>query len=536
MFVRHHIHSIMSARDAMLKIEDIVSEAIKSNESFSICDHGSIAGWIQLYNICKKNNIKPIFGIEAYINQHRDRLLEIVKVINSLGDSDIDKDEKKKLQLERDHIKKHDHIVLIAKNQTGFHNIIELANSGYLNGFYTKPTITYDELFKYKNGIIVTSACLGGTLNRYILNNDIESAIKYSINMKEQFGDDFYIEVQANRIPEQITANKELIKIAKKLNIPMIIGMDSHYLDKESQIAHQDLLLLQNKNIRSDIGKSDIGITFENNKGEIKYKKVEPDKEFRKGFLAKDVKIGDTFKKDVVIDIKEVKRVWEFSGDAFYMSESELKEYIKINHKELIPFINDVFKGNYEIYDKIENIELDTNIKLPTIENADKVLTEKVKQGLIDYGFSKKRKYIERAKYELNVIKINGFSTYFLILADFIEYAKNNNIPTGAGRGCFNGDVKIYTNKGYVKLCDIKIGDIVKTHTNKFKKVLNTYKYDCDETLLCFKTDSNKNIEGVTHNHKIFAIKKKEYENGIRIPKWIESKFLEEGDFIAYYE
>ena len=121
MFLRHHVHSIMSTRDAMLKVDDMITEAKKHNEAFAICDHGNIASWIDMYNKCTKNNIKPIFGIEAYINKHRDRLSEIVHI---LANEKLDKVTEKQLQAERDSIKKYDHICLLAKNETGFHNII----------------------------------------------------------------------------------------------------------------------------------------------------------------------------------------------------------------------------------------------------------------------------------------------------------------------------------------------------------------------------------------------------------------------------
>jgi len=215
----------------------------------------------------------------------------------------------------------------------------------------------------------------------------------------------------------------------------MLIGMDSHYLDIEAKDTHQDLLLLQNKQKKSDIGLTDITITFENSKGEVKKKKVAPDKEFRKGILASEVKIGDEIKKEKVIDVKEVNRVWSFSGDSPYLSEFDLNDYIKENHKELIDYVDEIFNNNYHLYDKIDNIEIDTEIKLPIFEDEEKILVEKVKEGLREKKLTKKRKYIERAKHELNVIKKNGFASYFLILADFVKYAKTKSIPLGSGRG-----------------------------------------------------------------------------------------------------
>ena len=432
MFLRHHIHSIMSVRDAMLKFEDIIDLAKSNGEAFSITDHGSIAGWITINNLSKEHDFKPIYGIEAYINKNRDRLLEVVELIKTT----TDKVDKARLQKERDSIKKYDHIVLLAKNQVGFYNIIKLANIAFVDGFYGKPTMTYDELFKHKEGIIVTSACLGGTVARHIMDKNIKLANEHISLMVENFGKDYYLELQFNKIKEQKLVNKKLLKFALANDIPMCVGSDAHYKDLASKETHQDLLMLQSRSKRKDIGKIDYQIEFENSKGEVKTKKVSPHKEFRKGVLAKDVSVGDKIGKDIILSIKEVNRVWSFSGDAAYMSETELKEYATEHHDEVDPkHFDKIFGGNYEIYDKIEAVEFNTDIKLPTIENAKKKLTALVKEGLIRHKFANKKEYVARVKRELKVIKDNGFATYFLILADFIKYATDHSIPMGAGRG-----------------------------------------------------------------------------------------------------
>lgn len=430
MFLRHHVHSIYSSRDGMLKLETIIEHAKQHNEAFAICDHGSNAGWIDLYNQCKKHNIKPIFGIEMYINPHRNRLFQIVEQIETEQDAHI----KKQLQEERDNIKSHHHIVLIAKNQNGFHNLIELSNIAYVDGFYSRPSITYDELFKHKDGLIVTSACLGGTINRYYVEKRYKEAEQYVNMMKNIFGDDFYLEVQANGIIEQKSLNQYLIKLSEKYQVKMCIGSDSHYLDEDWKDAHQDLLLLQGKHKREDVGKFDVQITYENNKGEVKTRKIHPDKKFRGNVIAKDIHIGDTFGKDTIVSVDKVSRVWSFSGDAMYLSENDIRKYVTKNHKELISYIDNIIESNKEMYDKIDQIEINTDIKLPTVDNAYKQLVNLVKIGLKEKGLTSK-KYIDRAKYELKVIKENGFSEYFIILQDFIQFAINRDIPCGAGRG-----------------------------------------------------------------------------------------------------
>lgn len=429
-FLRHHIHSVMSARDAMLPIKTILDIAEESNEAASITDHGSIASWISAYNHCKENNIKPIFGVEAYINRHRDRLLEIVAQLKIEKDKSI----KSELTYERDLIKKYHHIVLIAKNQEGFHNLIELVNGGYSHGFYGRPTITYDELFKLKEGILVTTACLGSTLCQSIMNKEIKDAKEHLVLMKEHFPNDLYLEVQANNIDEQRNCNKYIVAFSKKLEIPMCIGLDSHYLTADWGETHQDLLLLQTKQKREDVGKTDWKIIYETKKGELKTKKFPKDKEFRKGFMGEDIYPDMMIGTDTVKVIEEVPRVWQFKGYADYLSEEQVRARVNELHKELVKDIDYIIQGNYDIYDKIDSVDFDTSIKLPHIEDAEKKLTELVKTKVKELKLVNKE-YVARLKYELKVIKENGFSTYFLILYDLLDWCKQHSIPLGAGRG-----------------------------------------------------------------------------------------------------
>lgn len=442
-FVHVHTHSVYSVRDGMLKINDIIDFSIANNEAVALTDHGSIGGWVEYYNAAKKNNIKPIFGVEIYINQYRNELFDVLK---QLADNHLADDDRKILSQRRDELRKHQrHLVLLAKNETGFYNIIKIMNEAYVDWFYNKPLLDYNTLFSISKkgdaGIVVTSACLASPLNHI---NDDEAVFEFVELMQTHFGKDFYLEVQINDIKEQRAFNKKIIKFAEKTDTKIVIGSDSHYLTHKDADTHQDLLLLQDKNVRSDLGKSDIRVKFENKKGETKSKKVQPGKEFRKGFLVDDLKVGQKIGHDVIIDIESVNRVWSYSTTMLWLrTEADMRKDCPKYHKELVPIIDDIIKSNYEIYSKIENITLNTDIKLPKIDNASKRFVELIKEGIRNKGF-KERKYVERAKYEMNVIKQFGFETYFLILHDLMQWSRENNIGTGAGRGSCAGSFVAY--------------------------------------------------------------------------------------------
>ena len=224
----------------------------------------------------------------------------------------------------------------------------------------------------------------------------------------------------------------------------MILGDDAHYLDKEDSEAHQDLLLLQDKHVKSDVGKIDIRVTYENKKGEVKSKKVAPGKEFRKDVPIEKVKKGMKIGHDTVLSVEEVQRVWMFSSDNLYFrNEQDTMKDIQKHHKELVDVVAKVIKSNYEIYDKIEHVTFNTDVKLPNIDGASEKLVTLIRQGIKEKKMVE-RKYVDRIKFELDIIKRFNFETYFLILHDVIMYAKENNIPIGVSRGSVAGSLIAY--------------------------------------------------------------------------------------------
>jgi DNA polymerase-3 subunit alpha len=453
-FIRWHCHSVGSVRDGMITIKDMVTEAKNANELVSLTDHGSITMLIEYLNECKKQDWLPVCGIEAYLNNNKFRLKELSNLIANEKDGDV----KKQLQEERDSKKTNAHLVIVAKNNHGLMNLIKLNNHGYVNGFYNRPLVTYDELFSLPKdangdrGLIISSACMAGTIPHLFLLAAQTKNKKYLIEAEEfikimisEFGKDFYLEVQSNGIDEQKKINKLTLQIAKKLNVKVVIGMDSHYISQKAFDTHQDLLLIQDKKLRADVGKVDIKITWENNKGEKKSRKVDPENAFRKGYIAKDIKVGDTFGKgkaiETVISVEEIPRVWTFATDKVYFkSEVELRKEVKKIHKELVEDLDWIIECTTSISDKIEPVEFDNTIKLPTIQNAEKTLVDKVKKALKDKKLVSPE-YVSRVKVELDRIKENGFCEYFLILADMLDYAKAQDIPLGVGRGSAGGSL-----------------------------------------------------------------------------------------------
>ena len=456
-FMRFHVHSQHSQRDSLLSIKDIVTLAKENNELVSITEHGHIGSYIEYYNECKAQDQLPVFGVEAYVNDSKLRLLELSHLISIEKDTE----KKKKLQDERDSKKHNYHLVIVAKNNHGLKNIMKLNNLGYITGFYGRPLITYNELLslpkdkKGDRGLIISTACLGGTLSQHILKFietkdkkhylDAEDFIKM---MTEEFGEDFYLEVQSNDIEEQRQVNKVILKLAEKLNAKVCIGIDAHYVDQAGSDTHEDMLLLQDHKTKEDVGKFDIKITWENIKGEPKSRKLAGENSFRKGILAEDVKVGDKFGKgkqvEIITAVDKVPRTWTYGTDKlWYKSEAELRTEVKKYHKELVPKLDDIINFNKEMSGKIEQTNFNTDIKLPSIDDADKKITELLKIKLKEKGLVRPE-YVDRVKTELAIIKENNFCNYFLILADIINFAKENGIPCGAGRGSSAGSLIAY--------------------------------------------------------------------------------------------
>ena len=286
--------------------------------------------------------------------------------------------------------KRYGHLVLLAENMTGYQNLIKLVSVSYVDGFYYKPRVDIETLKQHSEGIICLSACLAGDVSNALLNRNYKKAKEIAIEYNEIFGQgNFFLELQDHNLPEQKEVNASLVKLSKELNIPLVATNDIHYVDKTDAKAHDVLLCIQ------------MGKTL-NDPGRMK-----------------------------------------FGSDEFYLKSRDEME-------ELFPYAIEALDNTVEIAERC-NVEFDFNtIHLPNYEvpegyTTSKYLEELCYKGLYERYENPSEEILERLKYELGVINKMGYVEYFLITWDFINFAKENNIMVGPGRGSAAGSIVAYT-------------------------------------------------------------------------------------------
>ena len=367
-YVDFHTHSAYSILDGMSTI-DALAKSIEY--CGALTDHGNMFGFYKFYKAMKKKGKKPIIGFEAYVTRHQEGDIKLVS-------------------------KSRAHIVILCKDEVGYNNAIKLTTLGYIKGHKTKktvrPAITYDDLFAHKEGLIVTSACMGGDIPKYIEQGHVEEAEKLILKMKEEFADDFYIEIQRHGIENEEKVNFNLIALARKHNIKIVAGVDSHYINREDKHSQEVLLANNRKTTMSDPNR------------------------------------------------------WIFPGDRYYKMTSD--EMV-----ELFADIPEALDNTLEIADKITYEIPKTTYRLPKFdipeefEDEYSYLVSICRKGMDEKGFTGNAEYEERLDFELDVIKRMGYSSYFLIVWDFIDFAKRNGILVGPGRGSACGSIVAYTMK-----------------------------------------------------------------------------------------
>ena len=217
-FVHLHTHTEYSLLDGANRIKDLVARVKKLGmDSIAITDHGVMFGAVEFYKECKKQGIKPIIGCEVYVAP-RSRFQKEANIDNHPA-----------------------HLILLAKNNEGYKNLTNLVSAGFTEGFYYKPRIDLEILEKYHEGLICLSACLAGSVNKEILNGNMEKAKEVAKWYKSIFGEDYYLELQPNGMREQVLANQKLIEIGRELDIPLVATNDCHYLKKEDAYNHEKI-------------------------------------------------------------------------------------------------------------------------------------------------------------------------------------------------------------------------------------------------------------------------------------------------------
>jgi len=363
-FTHLHLHTEYSLLDGFARIKPLFKRLQELNmTSVAITDHGVMFGAVDFYKEAKKYGIKPIIGCEVYTAART----------YTEKDATLDKSS--------------GHLILLAKNNIGYQNLIKLVSEGFVHGFYYKPRIDYTLLEQYSEGLVVLSACLAGDVQQALMYNDYDKAKKIALNLKRIFGEDFYLEMQDHGMMEQKSVNIHLIKLSKEIDVPLVATNDVHYLDKTDASVHDILLCIQT-------GKN-------------------------------------------ISDSKRMK----FPSDEFYLKSTE-------EMMMLFSHVPEAIENTQKIADKC-NVSFDFESRhlpeyhLPEGDDHDAYLRELCLKGLKD-RYDDYESHIERLDYELNTISGMGFSDYFLIVWDFIKYAKDNNIAVGPGRGSVGGSIVAY--------------------------------------------------------------------------------------------
>ena len=371
-FVHLHLHTEYSLLDGAAKVDDLVDHLVKNNiDCCAVTDHGNMYASLYFAEECVKKGIKYIIGCELYAtDDYRDKRPGT----------------------------KTEHIIVLAKNKTGYKNIVKLDSLSYIDGFYGKPRIDYKLLKEHHEGVICLSACLAGRMPQLLLNGDYDGAKEWAKEMKDVFGEDFYIEIQDHGIQEEKQVIPQLIQIARELDIQLVATNDVHYIYKEDWEAQDILLCIQTKK--------------------------------------------------TLADPKRMK----FETREFYMKTGD-------EMAALFDYIPEAISNTRVIADKIEEPVFDlkpngTPIRdtslIPLYTPDDGSTSPEYLTRLTWEGLPKRYKDItdtikQRVEYELGIIIKMGFADYFLIVWDYINWSRLNGIPVGPGRGSGVGSIVAYS-------------------------------------------------------------------------------------------
>ena len=368
---------------------ELLEAAKKAGQvSLAITDHGTLASHREMQIDAKKLGMKPILGLEAYI-------------------SETDRFDKRTVSKRDDNTSLYSHIILLAKNDIGLKNLQKLSQIAWTEGYYHKPRIDMEVLFEYKEGIIVLSGCMGGMISKAIERKEYQKAEDLVVEFKHQFGDDFYIEVQSHN-PSELNSN--LLNLSDKFGVKPVATGDCHFAKKEEKDLEELLLILSTK-------------PSENKEADYTSSR-------------KFTNIIDRF------DYIYPNRPISFADINVYIQSYD---EISLDFEKAGITRKDIYESSIEISNKIEAYDFHENLDLLPVpkKNALKTLKEMCEKSLAEMEL-KDEEYKSRLEEELSVIKEKNFASYFLVVSDMVNWAKQNEILVGPGRGSAAGSLVCY--------------------------------------------------------------------------------------------
>lgn len=519
-FVSLHNQTVFSLLDSLCSVQGLFGRAKELNQTaIAITDHGTLAAAWDALKESKKTGIKLIIGCECYFTD------DVANINQRLS-----------------------HLILIAKNSIGYKNLLTINklafDQGKVAGNKVYPIIDWNLLKKYNDGLICLTACGNGILSYDLANGNVDDAESKLLQLKELFGDNLGVEVLANNMKRNATIftheidqkflNRMSVKLAKKYNIKIVAACNTHYLKKEEYETHDVLLAIGSKSPKY----SNFRLKYNVNDFYLK------SEEEMISFFSRN--FGEAEAKEMVYNSKVFADMCEFPEwiDPKYSNPSG-KELPIFPIKDE-PDYND-FKSWLAVQtDEIKKIDEDKAYLRYKCYN---IFKEKIKSDNIPASLIKE--YNDRINRELNVFEKLDISSYMLITADFLNYARKNDISVGPGRGCLFGDTEVLTSQGFKQLKNIEIGNQVYTHTGHLQTIFNKFEYDIDEGCLEIKCENSFGKLQLTKDHKILgAFNKKEefikyytyeynknlkYKGTRNVPsdlEWIKANNLNIGDYV----
>lgn len=387
-FVHLHVHTQFSLLDGACRLDELLDLAKEYGmPACAITDHGNMFGAVEFYEKAVEKGVKPIIGCEIYVAPES-RFDKTSHGIRGAGY----------------------HLVLLAKNMTGYKNLMEIVSIGYLEGFYYRPRVDKEVLTRCSKGLIATSACLKGEVAHFLLSDQWDQAKRSAEEYSNIFGkDNFYLEIQDNQLEEQKRLNADMIKLSKELDLPLVATSDVHYLDRHDAKAHDALLCIQTQ---------------------------------------------------TTIDAEDRMR---FQTDQLYFKSPE-------EMKERFSDVPEAVKNTVRIAERCQ-VDIDFSelhlpkFKAPNDEDNDKFFNRLVTEGIKNRYNDVTDEIKERVEHEVKIIKNSGYISYFLIVWDFINHAKEKGIPVGPGRGSAAGSIVSYA-LGITDLDPLKYGLIFERFLN----------------------------------------------------------------------
>lgn len=374
-FIHLHVHTEYSLLDGACKIDNLIDHCKQNGiDTLCITDHGNMYGTLQLAEKAFQAGIKYIIGCEFYVSADMN---------NKSADPS----------------NKTEHLILLAKNRAGYINLVQLDSMAFVDGFYKKPRIDYKALKEHSEGVICLSACIAGGIPRRIINGDYEAAKKLALELKDTFGDDFYIEIQNHGIEEELIALPQLVKLADEIGVELVATNDVHYITKADSEMQDVLMCIQMKKQLDDPNRL------------------------------------------------------KFSTDEFYFKTCE-------EMRALFPNLPKAISNTRVIADKVTEPAFNLDKKgypikdtslIPLYVPADGTTAEQYLRNLTAEGLKKRygdklsQRELDRAEYELGIICGMGYADYYLVVWDFINWSKEHDIPVGPGRGSGVSSIVAYS-------------------------------------------------------------------------------------------